>query len=157
MRHKKTKKRQTNPDKIYSSKLAAKFINNLMKDGKKTVAEKNFYEALNLIAKKGQNAIEVFERSISNVEPKQEVKARRVGGASYQVPIEVRGDRRTSLAIRWIIQAAKARPSKEYHTLSEKLAAELLDAIENKGDAIKKRDVAHRMAEANRAFAHFKW
>jgi len=157
MRHKKTKKRQTNPDKIYSSKLVAKFINNLMRDGKKTVAQKNFYEALNLIAQKGQNALEVFERSISNVEPKQEVKARRVGGASYQVPIEVRGDRRTSLAIRWIIQAAKARPSKEYHTLSEKLAAEFLDAIENKGDAIKKRDMVHRMAEANRAFAHFKW
>ena len=137
MRHKKTKKRQTNPDKIYSSKLVAKFINNLMRDGKKTVAQKNFYEALNLIAQKGQNALEVFERSISNVEPKQEVKARRVGGASYQVPIEVRGDRRTSLAIRWIIQAAKARPSKEYHTLAEKLAAEFLDAIENKGDAIK--------------------
>jgi len=157
MRHKKTKKRQINPDKIYSSKLAAKFINNLMKDGKKTVAEKNFYEALKIITQKGQNALEVFERCISNVEPKQEVKARRVGGASYQVPIEVRGDRRTSLAIRWIIQAAKARPSKEYHTMPEKLAAELMDALENKGNAIKKRDVAHRMAEANRAFAHFKW
>src|SRR3990167_6345886 len=157
MRHKKSKKRQANPDKIYNSKLVEKFINNLMRDGKKTVAQKNFYEALNIISQKGQNALEVFERSISNVEPKQEVKARRVGGASYQVPIEVRGDRRTSLAIRWIIQAAKARPSKEYHTLSEKLAAEFLDAIENKGDAIKKRDMVHRMAEANRAFAHFKW
>ena len=157
MRRRRADKQDLLPDAKYKSKLVAKFINNLMRDGKKTVAQKNFYEALNLIAQKGQNALEVFERSISNVEPKQEVKARRVGGASYQVPIEVRGDRRTSLAIRWIIQAAKARPSKEYHTLAEKLAAEFLDAIENKGDAIKKRDMVHRMAEANRAFAHFKW
>ncbi|MBI2031454.1 MAG: 30S ribosomal protein S7 [Candidatus Levybacteria bacterium] len=157
MRHKKTKKRQINPDKIYNSRLAAKFINNLMKDGKKTVAEKNFYQALKIISEKGQDALEVFEKSVGNVEPKQEVKARRVGGASYQVPIEVRGDRRTSLAIRWIIQAAKSRPNKEYHTMPEKLAAEFMDALENKGDAVKKRDVAHRMAEANRAFAHFKW
>lgn len=128
-----------------------------MKDGKKTVAEKNFYQALKIISEKGQDALEVFEKSVGNVEPKQEVKARRVGGASYQVPIEVRGDRRTSLAIRWIIQAAKSRPNKEYHTMPEKLAAEFMDALENKGDAVKKRDVAHRMAEANRAFAHFKW
>jgi len=157
MRHKKSQKRQINPDKIYNSRLVAKFINNLMKDGKKSVAEKNFYKALEIISQKGYNALEVFEKSIANVEPKQEVKARRVGGASYQVPVEVRGDRRTSLAIRWIIQAAKGRSNKEYHTISEKLAAEFMDAWENKGEAIKKRDVVHRMAEANRAFAHFKW
>lgn len=157
MRHKKIKKRQINPDKIYKSRLVAKFINNLMKDGKKTVAEKNFYQALKIISDKGKNALQVFEKSISNVEPKQEVKARRVGGASYQVPVEVKGDRRTSLAIRWIIQAALARPNKEFHTMSEKLAAEFLDAVENKGEAIKKRDITHRMAEANKAFAHFKW
>lgn len=98
-----------------------------------------------------------FEKAIQNVGPKLEVKARRVGGASYQIPTEVRGERRTSLAMRWIIQAAKARPNKEFHNFSEKLATEFMDAVENKGEAIKKRDTAFRMAQANRAFAHFRW
>jgi small subunit ribosomal protein S7 len=128
-----------------------------MKDGKKSVAQGVFYKTFDLISKKGHNPLEVFEKGVANVEPRQEVKPRRVGGASYQIPIEVRGDRRTSLAIRWIIQAAKAKPNKEYHTFSEKLAQELLDAFENKGEAIKKRDITHRMAEANKAFAHFRW
>lgn len=157
MRHKKSSKRQLEPDKIYGSRLVAKFINNLMRDGKKTVAQKVFYDSLSLIEKQGKNPLEVFEKAITNIEPRQEVKARRVGGANYQIPIEVRGDRKMSLAIRWIIQAAAGRPSKEHHTFSEKLAAELMDAIENKGEAIKKRDVMHRMAEANKAFAHFRW
>ncbi len=157
MRHAKTKKRQTEPDKIYKSRLIAKFINNLIRDGKKTVAEKLFYEAFDLISKKGHNPIEIFEKGIANVEPRQEIKPRRVGGASYQVPVEVRGDRRVSLAIRWIIQAARGRSNKEYHTFTEKLAAELFDAYENKGEAVKKRDITHRMAEANKAFAHFRW
>jgi small subunit ribosomal protein S7 len=157
MRHKKTKKRQIDPDKIYNSRLAAKFINNLMKDGKKTIAQKVFYDALEILKKQEKNPIETFEKAIANIEPRQEVKARRVGGANYQIPIEVRGERKMSLAIRWIIAAAKARSNKEYHTFAEKLAAELLDAMENKGEAIKKKDVMHRMAEANKAFAHFRW
>lgn len=157
MRNSKTKKRITPPDKIYNSALVTKFINNLMRDGKKTTAERVFYDALELIKEKGKEPLETFERAISNIEPKIEVKARRVGGANYQVPVEVRGERKMSLAIRWLIAAAASRPSKEYHTFSEKLAAELMDAIENKGEAIKKKDVMHRMAEANKAFAHFRW
>jgi len=157
MRHKKAERRQTEPDKIYKSRLVTKFINNLMRDGKKTVAQRIFYDSLELMKKQGKDPLEVFERALSNVEPRQEVKARRVGGASYQIPIEVRGDRRTSLATRWIIQAAKSRSNKEFHTFSEKLAAELLDALENKGEAIKKKDGMQRMADANKAFAHFRW
>lgn len=157
MRHKKVQKRQLEPDKIYNSKLVAKFINNLMRDGKKTIAQRVFYDCLSLIEKQGKNPLEVFEKAISNIEPRLEVKARRVGGANYQIPIEVRGERKMSLAIRWLIAAAASRPSKEYHTFSEKLAAEIMDAIENKGEAIKKRDVMHRMADANKAFAHFRW
>ncbi len=157
MRHKKAHLRQTQPDKIYKSRLVTKFINNLMKDGKKTVAQRIFYDSFELMEKQGKNPLEVFEKAISNVEPRQEVKARRVGGASYQIPIEVRGDRRTSLATRWIIQAAKSRSNKEFHTFSQKLAAEFLDALENKGEAIKKKDGMQRMADANRAFAHFRW
>ncbi|MEK7502604.1 MAG: 30S ribosomal protein S7 [Patescibacteria group bacterium] len=157
MRHKKAERRQTEPDKIYKSRLVTKFINNLMKDGKKTVAQRIFYDSFELMKKQGKDPIEVFEKAISNVEPRQEVKARRVGGASYQIPIEVRGDRRTSLATRWIIQAAKSRSNKEFHTFSQKLAAEFLDALENKGEAIKKKDGMQRMADANRAFAHFRW
>lgn len=157
MRHKKADRRQTEPDKIYKSRLVTKFINNLMKDGKKTVAQRVFYDSFELVRKQGKDPLEVFEKAISNVEPRQEVKARRVGGASYQVPIEVRGDRRTSLATRWVIQAAKSRSNKEFHTFSEKLAAEFLDALENKGEAIKKKDGMQRMADANKAFAHFRW
>ena len=157
MRHKKTKKRELEPDKIYNSKLVAKFINNLMRDGKKTIAQKVFYDALELIKEKGKDPLETFEKAVAIIEPRLEVKARRGGGANYQVPIEVRGERKMSLSIRWIIQAAASRPSKEYHTFAEKLSAELMDAIENKGEAIKKKDVMHRMAEANKAFAHFRW
>lgn len=157
MRHKKVKKRETAPDKIYNSKLVAKFINSMMKDGKKTTAENLFYGAIKKIEEKEKDAVSLFERAISNVGPRQEIKPRRVGGASYQIPIEVRGERKTSLAIRWIIAAAKARSNKEYHTFAEKLAAELMDAVENKGEAVKKRDTAHRMAEANKAFSHFRW
>jgi len=128
-----------------------------MRDGKKTVAQRIFYDSFELLKKQGKDPLEVFEKAVSNVEPRQEVKARRVGGASYQIPIEVRGDRRTSLATRWIIQAATARSSKEFHTFSQKLAAEFLDAWENKGEAIRKKDGMQRMADANRAFAHFRW
>lgn len=157
MRHKKVEKRIVAQDKVYNNRLVAKFINRLMKDGKKTVAQGLLYKAFDLIEQKKQDPLAIFERAIQNVGPKQEVKPRRVGGASYQVPAEVRGERRVSLAIRWLIQATKARSSKEYHIFPEKLAAELLDAANNMGEAIKKRDTMQRMAEANKAFAHFRW
>lgn len=157
MRHKKAEKRKAEPDKIYQNKLVAKFINRMMKDGKKSAAQKMFYEALDLVKTKNADPLFVFEKAIQNVGPRQEVRPRRVGGASYQVPVEVRGERKVSLAIRWLITAARKRSSKEYHRFSEKLAAEFLDASQNAGEAIKKRDLMHRAAEANRAFAHFRW
>lgn len=155
MRHKKVVKRQTKDDKVYQSKLVAKFINRMMKDGKKSIAEKVFYNSFELLKKDGGDPLVIFESAINNVGPRTEVKARRVGGASYQVPQEVRGDRRLSLAIRWILEAARARSSKDFHEFSAKLAAEFLDASKNEGTAIKKRDAVLRMAEANKAFGHF--
>jgi small subunit ribosomal protein S7 len=157
MRHKKVQKRETETDKIYESAMVTKFINSLMKDGKKTVAQKVFYDSLKILETKGKKPLETFDLAIQNVGPKTEVKSRRVGGANYQVPQEVRGERRVSLAIRWILEAAKARPNKEYHTFAEKLAAEFLDASNNEGSAVKKRDAVLRMAEANRAFSHFRF
>ncbi len=121
MRHKKVEKRTVDPDPIYKNRLVAKFINRLMKDGKKSIAQKTLYKTFTIISAKNQDPMEVFERAIQTISPKQEVKARRVGGASYQIPTEVRGDRKVSLAIRWIIVAAKARSSKEFHTFPEKL------------------------------------
>jgi small subunit ribosomal protein S7 len=157
MRHKKVQKRETEIDKLYQSALVTKFINNLMKDGKKTVAQKVFYDSFKILETKEKNPLETFELAIQNVGPKTEVKSRRVGGANYQVPTEVRGERRVSLAIRWILEAATARPSKDYHSFSEKLAAEFLDASNNEGAAVKKRDNVLRMADANRAFSHFRF
>lgn len=157
MRHAKVKKRQIEADKIYNSQLVAKFINNIMLDGKKTTAEKVFYDSFEILKGKEKNALEIFEKAILNVGPKTEVKSRRVGGANYQVPTEVRGERKTALAIRWIIEAATARSNKDYHGFAEKLAAEFLDASNNEGAAVKKRDSVLRMAEANRAFGHFRF
>jgi small subunit ribosomal protein S7 len=157
MRHKKAVKRLTPEDKIYRSKLAAKFINSIMKDGKKSVAEKVFYDCFELLKKDGGDPLSIFETAINNVGPKVEVKAKRVGGASYQVPLEVRGDRRVSLAIRWILESARARSNREFHTFAEKLAVEIMEASKNEGAAAKKRDSVHRMAEANRAFSHFRF
>ncbi|HYM65413.1 MAG TPA: 30S ribosomal protein S7 [Candidatus Sulfotelmatobacter sp.] len=156
MRHKKVVKRQIGEDKVYQSKLVAKFINGIMHDGKKSVAENVFYKSFELLKKEG-DPLNIFESAINNVGPKTEVKARRVGGASYQVPQEVRGDRRVALAIRWIIEAARARSNAEFKTFPEKLAAEFRDAYKNEGSAIKKRDAVLRMAEANRAFSHFRF
>lgn len=154
----KTAKRKLGePDPIYNSRLLARFINRAMRDGKKSVAQKEIYTALEDIKSKNQNPIEVFEKAVQNVAPRMEVRPRRVGGASYQVPVEVRGDRRISLAIRWLIQAANNRPSKQYHTFAEKLSAELMDVLNNAGEAVKKRDLMHRNAEANKAFSHFRW
>lgn len=157
MRHSKTPKRIVEPDKIYNNLLIARFINRVMYDGKKTVAQDVVYGALDIVKEKGQDPLEVFEKAIQSVSPKLEVKARRVGGASYQIPSEVRPERRLSLAIRWIIEAARKRSNKEYHSFSEKLAQELLDATQNLGEAIRKRDLMQKNAEANRAFASFKY
>lgn len=150
------KRRETPPDNIYGSVLVTKFVNRMMKDGKKSTAEKAFYDALKKIEENQKNALETFEKAIQNVGPSQEIKARRVGGASYQIPQDVKGDRRVSLAIRWLIAAARKRPNTEFRTFADKLAAEFLAAVNNEGEAIKKRDTAHRMAEANKAFSHFR-
>ncbi|MCL5676021.1 MAG: 30S ribosomal protein S7 [Patescibacteria group bacterium] len=161
----KVKKRNLIPDPVYKNKLVTRYINRLMKDGKKTVAQKVLYQALEDIKNKsGQEPVNVLTSATQNVGPRMEVRPRRVGGASYQVPMEVRADRREALAIRWIITAAQKRSPKEYAqkdknllVMAKKLAAEVLDAQKNLGEAIKKRDNTYRMAEANRAFAHFRW
>lgn len=158
MRGKKAPKRLLAPDPVYGSRLVARFINRLMRDGKKSVAEKVIYDSLELVKEKtGKEPLEVFDNAVKNVAPKMEVKSRRIGGASYQVPMEVRGDRREALAIRWIIEASQAKSNKEFHRMSDKLAAEFADAASNTGSAIKKREDTHRMAEANRAFSHFRF
>ena len=153
----KIKKRTINPDPIYGNRLLARFINRMTLNGKKSVSQNVVYKALETIKSKNLDPLAVFQTAIQNVSPRMEVKPRRVGGASYQVPSEVRGERRISLAIRWMIQAARGRSNKQYHTFTEKLSAELLDAYNNTGEAIKKRDLMHRNAEANKAFAHFRW
>lgn len=145
------------PDPIYGSYVLTKFINRLMKDGKKNTAQKVVYSALKKIEDQGHDPIDVFTSALDNVGPKVEVKARRIGGAAYQVPTEVKGTRRISLAIRWLLEATTKRPNSEYKTFADKLAAELLDASQNQGEAMRKKDIAHRMAEANKAFAHFRW
>lgn len=152
-----TRKRKVEADPIYSSRLVSRMVNRIMEDGKKAVAQKNLYKAFDQIKGLGEDPITVFDNALKNVAPRMEVRPRRVGGASYQVPMEVRGDRKEALAIRWIIKASKERPSTQYHTFAEKLAAELVDASQNKGAAIKKRDDTLKMAEANRAFAHLRW
>lgn len=152
------KKRILPPDPIYNSHLVTRLINRVMRQGKKTIAQKHIYGAFDLIRQKTKKEpLEVFQQALENVKPSMEVRPRRVGGASYQVPMPVRGDRRESLAIRWLVLAARTRPNREYHTYKEKLAAELLDAYDNTGGAVRKKEEIHRMAEANRAFAHFRW
>lgn len=151
-------KRVLEPDAIYNSRLVTRFINKVMQDGKKTIAEKLVYKALGNIEKEaGKNPLNVFETAISNVMPKMEVRPRRIGGASYQIPVEVRGDRREALAIRWIIDAARKRSNKEYRTFDKKLSAEFLEAAEGKGVAMKKKEDTIRSAEANKAFSHFRF
>ena len=148
---------KTKPDPIYGNLLVTQLVNRIMKSGKKTVAQKLVYQAFTLVKEKGEDPLVVYQRAINNIAPKVEVRSKRVGGAAYQVPTEVRGNRKTSLAIRWLIQAAKARSNKDFHTFSLKLAAEILDAAKNEGEAVKKREITHRMAEANRVFSHFRW
>lgn len=148
-------KREILPDPKYGSVLVARFINCLMHDGKKSVAESILYDALDIVSKKlHKNPLEVFEKALENVKPVLEVKSRRVGGATYQVPMEVRSDRRISLAIKWIIHYARGRSEKG---MVLKLANEIIDAYSNRGASIKKKEDTHRMAEANRAFAHYRW
>ena len=148
-------KREVLPDPKYGSRLVAKFVNIMMIRGKKSTAERIMYDALATVEDKTKaEAIKAFKTAIDNVKPAVEVKARRVGGSTYQVPVEVRPDRRTSLAMRWVITAARNRPER---SMAEKLAAELLDAANNRGTAVKKREDTHKMAEANKAFAHYRW
>ncbi len=151
------KPRKIKPDSVYNNRLVAKLINRVMRDGKKSVAQRQVYKAFEIIKEKGEDPIKVFSKALENVKPSQEVRPRRVGGAAYQVPMPVKGRRKESLAIRWIVFAARSRPNSEYHTFSEKLAAELLDASKGEGGAVKKRQEIERIAEANRAFAHFRW
>lgn len=154
-RRREAEKREILPDPRYKSILVSKFINNLMREGKKSVAQRVFYESLRILEQRAkQPALEVFEKAIENVKPLLEVKSRRVGGATYQVPVEVRPSRALSLSIKWIINYARARNEKG---MPAKLAAELLDAANQRGASIKKREDTHKMAEANRAFAHYRW
>lgn len=154
-RRREAEKREILPDPKYNSKLVSRFINVIMKDGKKSVAEKIFYGALDIIKDKtGSDPLKVFKTAVDNVKPVLEVKPRRVGGATYQVPMEVKPQRRIALALRWIATYARARKEK---TMKERLAAELLDAYNNTGSSIKKKEDTHKMAEANRAFAHYRW
>lgn len=154
-RRKVATKRDVLPDSRYNNKLVTKFINCLMYDGQKMVTTRSFYDAMDILGEKhGEGALNVFKTALDNVKPVLEVKSRRVGGATYQVPVEVRPERRVSLAIRWIITATRARKEK---TVAEKLAAELTDAFKNQGTAIKKKEDTHKMADANQAFAHYRW
>ncbi|KPU42637.1 30S ribosomal protein S7 [Oxobacter pfennigii] len=148
-------KRDVLPDPVYNSKVVTKLINNLMLDGKKGVAQNVCYDAFDIIAKKtGKEPLEVFEAAMNNIMPILEVKARRIGGATYQVPIEVRADRRQTLGLRWLLAASRKRGEKY---MRERLANELIDASNNTGTSVKKREDTHKMAEANKAFAHYRW
>jgi len=158
MRSKRAKKRLIIPDPIYDNRLVAKLINRVMKDGKKSIAQKHVYKALEIIQEKTKtDPLDFLRDALHNVKPSMEVRSRRVGGAAYQVPAPVKGDKKESLAIRWIIQSARKRPNSQYHHFYDKLAAELMDAQQNQGGAVDKKTQTHKMAEANKAFAHFRW
>jgi len=155
MRRKKSAKRIIPPDPVYGNEVVAKFINHVMRRGKKTIAQKIVYGAFEIIKEKTKKEpLEVFEKAIENASPRVEVRPRRIGGATYQVPMEVRGDRQVTLAMRWIISAAKQKKGKP---MKEKLAQELMEAANNTGEAVKKKENLRKLAEANRAFAHFAW
>jgi len=155
MRRRRPEKREILPDPVYGDLIAAKFINNLMKQGKKSLAEKIFYQSIDKIKKQGKvdDGIELFKKALENVAPVLEVKSKRIGGATYQVPIEISENRRMALAMRWIISFSKSRKGQ---TMADRLAAELLAASNNDGAAVKKKEDTHRMAEANKAFSHFR-
>jgi len=148
-------KRKATPDQLYNSTLVAKFINCLLRKGKKSIAERIIYETMERIKQKAkEDPLKMLEKAVENTRPMLETKSRRVGGATYQVPVEVSGDRSASLALRWLIKYAKGRAGK---SMEEKLSAEILDAKNNRGGAVKKREDTHKMAESNRAFAHYRW
>lgn len=150
--------KKIDPDPIYMDQLVTKLINRSMKDGKKSVTEKQIYKAFEIIKEKtNEDPDKVFNKALDNIRPTMEVRPKRVGGAAYQVPMTVRGSRRDSLAIRWLVNATRSRSSKEFKTFAEKLTAEILDAVKGEGAAVKKKTDTERMAEANRAFAHFRW
>lgn len=152
------RKRLVEVDPIYGSRLIAKLINRSMYDGKKSVAQKEVYRALEIIAEKTKDEpTKVFEQAIENIKPEMEVRAKRVGGAAYQVPMQVRAERKESLSIRWLVNAARTKSNSEFHTYGEKLAQELMDAAKAEGGAVRKRQEMERQAEANKAFSHFKW
>jgi small subunit ribosomal protein S7 len=154
-RRREVPKRKIQPDPTFNDRLVAKFMNTIMLDGKKAVAESIVYGAFDLIEKRAkEESLRIFKKALENVKPTLEVKSRRVGGSTYQVPVEIRGDRRTALGMRWLIQYARKRHEK---TMAEKLAGELLDAAAGRGNAMKKKDDTHKMAEANKAFAHYRW
>lgn len=154
-RRRRAEPREVAPDPVYNSTLVERFVNSMMWDGKKSVSRRIFYEAMDRIRERsGDDPLKLFKKAVENCKPLLEVKTRRVGGANYQVPIEVPQNRRVSLALRWLIQNARSRPEKG---MSERLAAELTDAANLRGGAIKKKDDVHRMAEANKAFAHYRW
>ncbi len=158
MRSKKAPVRLVIPDPVYGHTLVTKLINQVMRDGEKSVAAKQIYKALDLVKSQSKSdPLPQLLTALDNIRPQMEVRARRIGGAAYQVPSPVRGVRQDSLAIRWLITATRARPSTQYHSFGEKLAAEIVDAVNNTGGAIKKKLDTHRMAEANKAFAHFRW
>ena len=151
----KTDKHEIVPDPVYNSRLVSKFINHMMLDGKKSTAQQIFYGALEMVGEKGDDEpLKLFKKAVDNVRPSVEVKSRRVGGSTYQVPVEVYTRRKTSLALRWLVDAARSRGEK---TMDARLAAEVLDAAAGRGAAVKKREDSHRMAEANKAFAHYHW
>ena len=154
-RRREVPKRKITPDPKFQDRVLAKFMNDMMRKGKKSIAEGVCYRAMDLIQQRTQDdALKIFKKALDNVKPVLEVKSRRVGGATYQVPVEVRQDRRTALAMRWLIEYAKERGEK---TMDQKLAAEMVDAANNRGNAVKKREDTHKMAEANKAFAHYRW
>jgi small subunit ribosomal protein S7 len=154
-RRHRAERREVNPDPKYNDLVVSKFMNSIMKQGKKSVAERIVYGALDAMQRKVKsNPIQLFHQALENVMPAVEVRSRRVGGATYQVPVEVRSERRQALAIRWLIAAARGRNE---NTMQERLSAELLDAANNRGTAVKKREDTHKMAEANRAFSHYRW
>lgn len=158
MRAKQARVRTVAPDARYGSVLVSQLVNRSMLDGKKTVAQKHVYQALELAAEKtNKKPLEALEAALANITPQMEVRTRRVGGASYQVPMPVRPRRGDSLAIHWLVLEANKRPNKEFHTYAEKLAAEIIDALDDAGGAIEKKLTSHRMAESNKAFSHFRW
>jgi small subunit ribosomal protein S7 len=155
----KTSKLITQPDPVYGNRLVTKLVNQVMRDGKKSVAQAQVYQAFDIIKSnlKDEDPLQVFRQALENIKPQMEVRSRRVGGAAYQVPMPVKGSRKESLAIRWLIGFSRKRSNKLFHTFADKLAAEIIEAYNNEGEAVKRKETTHKMAEANKAFAHFRW